>query len=134
MSDIDLSPSEIEALIRAATEVRKNAHAPYSRYAVGAALLGQSGTIYPGCNVENASYGLSLCAERAAIVRACSEGERSFRAIAIVTEGKEPGLPCGACLQVLVEFAEDLPIIIAKPEGTYQLYSLHELLPNPFQI
>jgi cytidine deaminase len=117
-------------LIAKAMEVRERAHAPYSHFAVGAALLGKSGRIYTGCNVENASYGLSICAERTAVFKAVSEDERDFEAIAVVTE--KGVTPCGACRQVLMEFGEDLQVIVADEAGGYRVFSLQELLPEAF--
>ena len=119
-----------EELIDLAKQVRKKAYAPYSRYKVGAALLGKSGKIYTGCNVENASYGHTICAERAAIVKAVSEGEREFEAVAVVT--KNGGSPCGACRQVLSEFSPELIIYIADKDGAYRTTTLKKLLPDSF--
>ncbi|MEA3459266.1 MAG: cytidine deaminase [Chloroflexota bacterium] len=120
-----------EELISLAAEARERAYAPYSHFAVGAALLAKSGKIYTACNVENVSYGLSVCAERAAVFKAVSEGEREFEAIAVVTEKGKKG-PCGACRQVLSEFSEDMRVIMADEEGAYRVLSLRELLPDAF--
>lgn len=117
-------------LIAEARRVREQAYAPYSGYRVGAALLGRSGRIYTGCNVENAVYPLGLCAERAALVKAVSEGEREFVAIAVVTENS--GTPCGACRQVLREFGEDIVVLIADTQGNYYQTTVRELLPRSF--
>lgn len=117
-------------LIAEARRVREQAYAPYSGYRVGAALLGRSGRIYTGCNVENAVYPLGLCAERAALVKAVSEGEREFIAIAVVTENS--GTPCGACRQVLREFGEDIVVLIADTQGNYYQTTVRELLPRSF--
>ena len=119
-----------ESLIAKAMEARKKSYAPYSCFAVGAALLAKSGHIYTGCNVENASYGLSICAERVAVFKAVFEGERDFEAIAVVTEKGVP--PCGACRQVLMEFEEDIQVIVADEAGVYRVFSLQELLPEAF--
>lgn len=121
---------DYEDLIAEAIEAREKAHAPYSRFAVGTALLAKSGRIYTGCNVENASYGLSTCAERVAVFKAVSEGERDFEAIAVVTEKGVP--PCGACRQVLMEFGEDIQVIVANGAGEYRVFGLQELLPEAF--
>ncbi|MGA9350024.1 MAG: cytidine deaminase [Anaerolineae bacterium] len=121
---------DYENLIAEAMKAREKAHAPYSRFAVGAALLAKSGRIYTGCNVENASYGLSTCAERVAVFKAVSEGERNFEAIAIVTE--KGVTPCGACRQVLMEFGEDTQVIVANRAGEYRVFTLQELLPEAF--
>ena len=120
-----------EILIESAREVRKWAYAPYSKYKVGAALLTASGKIYEGVNVENAAYPSSICAERTAVFKAVSEGEREFIAIAIVTENG--GMPCGACRQVLCEFGLDLKIIIADESGLLkEETTLIALLPGAF--
>jgi cytidine deaminase len=121
---------DYEDLIAKAIEAREKAHAPYSHFAVGAALLARSGRIYTGCNVENASYGLSVCAERVAVFKAVSEGERDFEAIAVVTENGVT--PCGACRQVLMEFGEDIQVIVADGTGGYRVFGLQELLPEAF--
>jgi len=121
---------DAQALIAQARAARERAYAPYSNYRVGAALLGQSGRIYTGCNVENAVYPLCTCAERAALVRAVGEGERSFVALAVVTENG--GAPCGSCRQTLREFAADLAILIADITGSYHETTLQALLPRSF--
>ncbi len=121
---------EHEDLIAKAMEAREKAHAPYSQFAVGAALLAKSGRVYTGCNVENASYGLSICAERTAVFKAVSEGERDFEAIAVVTE--KGVTPCGACRQVLLEFGDDIQVIVANGAGEYRIFGLQELLPEAF--
>ena len=121
---------DYEDLITKATKAREKAHAPYSDFAVGAALLAKSGRVYTGCNVENASYGLSICAERTAVFKAVSEGERDFEAIAVVTVNGVT--PCGACRQVLMEFGEDIQVIVADEGGEYRVVTLHELLPEAF--
>jgi cytidine deaminase len=119
-----------EGLIAKATKAREKAYAPYSHFAVGAALLAKSGRVYTACNVENASYGLSICAERAAVFTAVSEGERDFEALAVVTE--KGVTPCGACRQVLMEFGEDIEVIVADEAGEYRIFGLQELLPEAF--
>ena len=124
-------------LIRRAIEVRERAYAPYSNFKVGAALLGKSGKIYAGCNVENAAYGPSNCAERTAFFTAIAQGEREFQAIAIVG-GKEAieeyVTPCGVCRQVMMEFCnpQNFFIIIAKSETDYKKYTLEQLFPKGF--
>lgn len=127
-----LLPRETVAeLSQEALEVREKAYAPYSQYFVGAALLGKSGKIYTGCNVENASYGLTICAERTAIFKAISEGEREFRAIAIVTRGG--GTACGACRQVLNEFNPEMAVISLDDDlYIHQETTLEKLLPEAF--
>lgn len=122
-----MQDSELVAL---ATAARERAYTPYSHYAVGAALLTSSGRVYTGCNVENASYGLTICAERTAAVKAVSEGDRQFVAIAVVTENG--GTPCGACRQVLAEFGLQMRVLVADKDGHYRAYLLSELLPDSF--
>lgn len=120
-------------LVEKARAVRDRAYAPYSGFSVGAALLGRSGAVYTACNVENAAYPLTICAERAAVAKAVSEGERSFEAIAVVTS--TGASPCGACRQVLREFAGpegDLRVIVADLEGNIQTYTIAQLLPVGF--
>jgi cytidine deaminase len=117
-------------LIKKAIDARENAYAPYSNYRVGAALLGRSGRIYTGGNVENASYPLTICAERSAVVKAISEGESKFVAIAVATENG--GAPCGACRQVLREFGKKIIVLIADTEGNYRETPVGDLLPDSF--
>lgn len=119
-------------LIAAAFEARQKAYAPYSKYRVGAALLGESGRIYTGCNVENASYGATICAERVAVVKAVSEGETSFLALAVVVDGKKPGSPCGICRQFLAEFGTDLRLILLNLDGDKVETTLDKYLPAAF--
>ncbi len=123
-----------DALIQAATEAHARAYAPYSRFQVGAAVLGQSGRIYRGCNVENVSYGLSSCAERNAIFGAVMEGERQFSAVAVVTGAETPTPPCGACRQVLLEFAAggDMEVVMVSLNGARKIMRLSALLPESF--
>jgi cytidine deaminase len=121
-------------LIDAARTVRANAHAPYSRYHVGAAVRGQSGAIYVGANVENASYGLALCAERSAIAAAVSAGEKRITAVAVMTATSPPAAPCGMCRQVLAEFAgDDLPVALTNDAGERTDTTLGGLLPHAFR-
>jgi cytidine deaminase len=119
-----------QELVALATEARERAYAPYSNYAVGAALLGKSGRVYTGCNVENAVYSLTICAERAALFKAVSEGEREFESIAVVTANG--GSPCGSCRQVLAEFAPELRVLIATPGKPAVVQTIGELLPRAF--
>lgn len=120
-----------ELLVAKAREAAARAYAPYSGFPVGAALLGESGKIYTGCNVENASFGLTICAERAAVFHAVSRGERRFLAMGLSVPGA--GAPCGACRQVLFEFAPKLKLFIASAGGGPVRHgSLQELLPEPF--
>ncbi len=133
---MQLSEQEMK-LVRACQEARKKAYAPYSHYQVGAALLTEQGTIYTGCNIENAAYTPSNCAERTAFFKAVSEGERSFVAIAICgsPEGElvQYAAPCGVCRQVMAEFCDkDFRIILVKSDTTYQIFRFEELLPESF--
>ena len=121
-----------ESLIAAAQEASKRAHAPYSRFRVGAALEGARGAVYVGCNVENSSLGLTVCAERAALFRAISEGEQEFRRLTIYTPDGGPVSPCGACRQVLAEFSRCLPILSLGIGGERREFNLRELLPEAF--
>jgi cytidine deaminase len=123
------------ALEQAALAVQQRAHAPYSRYLVGAALQVASGRVFAGCNVENASYGLSICAERNAIVQMVAAGERDPTALVVVTRGPIVGTPCGACRQTLAEFARDLPIrlLINGDPKLARTTSLEALLPDAFR-
>ncbi len=129
----------VRDLISHALKVRENAYCPYSKFAVGAALLSKDNKVFVGCNVENASYGVSNCAERTAFFNAISEGYNSFRAIAIVggPKGKDVNqfaFPCGTCRQVMTEFcsSEDFIVIVAKSETVYKVYALKELIPEGF--
>jgi cytidine deaminase len=123
-----------EALVEAARKARDNAYAKYSGFSVGAAVLAASGTIYDGCNVENASYGLSICAERVAIFKAVCAGERQIVELALVASGDEPSRPCGACRQVLHEFGKAAKVIMSNLEGNTIVRSLPELIPEPFEM
>ena len=124
--------SEHDTLIAAAKQARENAHAPYSNFRVGAALRASSGRIYTGCNVENATYGLTVCAERVAILKAISEGERGFDAIAVVTDTDVLTPPCGACRQLIWEFCGDVDVILANLEGQTEVLRMSKLFPRPF--
>lgn len=119
-------------LIAHAKEAREHAYAPYSRFKVGAALLGRSGRVYTGCNVENASYPAGICAERCAVGKAVSEGEREFEAIAVIGDSKGPCAPCGICRQVLFEFNPDMRVIMTNLEGNTLILAASELLPGAF--
>ncbi|HEY8716504.1 MAG TPA: cytidine deaminase [Candidatus Acidoferrum sp.] len=124
--------SENENLVTAARRARENAHAPYSNFRVGAALRGSSGRIFSGCNVENATYGLTVCAERVAIFKAISEGERGFSAIAVVTDTDKLTPPCGACRQLIWEFCGDVPVTMANLGEKRETLQMKELFPKPF--
>ena len=124
-------PQMISRLAEAAKEARRNAHAPYSNFQVGAALLDQEGRIFAGCNVENASYGLSICAERHAIGAAVAGGALGVEAMVILSESSPPASPCGACRQVMAEFG-DFPVLLINPEGEEVRSSVAKLLPMAF--
>jgi cytidine deaminase len=121
-----------DPLVDAARRGREFAHAPFSRFKVGAALEAQDGTIITGCNVENATYGLTICAERVAVFKAVSEGHRAFRRVAIVADASEPTPPCGACRQILWEFGGNLEVLLANLTEETGRYRLADLLPVPF--
>jgi cytidine deaminase len=130
--DQGASVSEYESIIAAAKSARENAHAAYSNFRVGAGLRATSGRIFGGCNVENATYGLTICAERVAIFKAISEGERGFDAIAVVTDTDALTPPCGACRQIIWEFCGDVPVILANLKGKVEIIVMKDLFPKPF--
>lgn len=119
-------------LVSAAKTALAHAHAPYSKFRVGAAILTRSGAIYTGCNVESSSYGLTICAERTAIFKAISEGEREFEAIAIIAQNAARTPPCGACRQVLMDLAGNIDVILAGGRAQPTVLTLNELLPRAF--
>ena len=121
-------------LLTSALAVRLNALAPYSHFLVGAALEDVDGGIHTGCNVENATYGLTVCAERVAVFRAISEGVRKFRRIAIAADTDVLTPPCGACRQILWEFCGDIEIMLVNPRGKTETYQLKDLFPKPFDV
>jgi cytidine deaminase len=123
---------DVDALVQAAIAARERAYAPYSRFAVGAALLTTAGEVFIGCNVENAAYGHSICAERTALFNAVAAGQRNFVAIAVVTSTEKPASPCGACRQVLVEFNPEMTVIMANLKGDILQTTAGELLPGAF--
>ena len=124
-----------DELIKRAEAAQINAHAPYSQYRVGAAVLTASGAIFAGCNIENASYGLAICAERCAIAQMVAAGERDPIAVVVLTRGPEAAAPCGMCRQTLVEFAADLPVLLVTNHdpAARELTTLAELLPRAFR-
>lgn len=121
-----------QTLLDRAREARELAYSPYSRFSVGAAVLAEDGQIFTGCNVENISFGLTVCAERVAVFSAVAAGLRNFTGLALVTDTPEPVTPCGACRQVLHEFAPDLWIVTANLQGQQRVFRLQELLPDVF--
>lgn len=124
--------TESEELIEAAKEVRERAYAPFSNFRVGAAVRTKGGKIFTGCNIESASYGLTVCAERVAIWKAVSEGEKEFSEIAVVADTKELTPPCGACRQIIWEFSGDIAVIFANLKGAVETVQMKELLPRAF--
>ena len=122
---------EIQKLMDCAIKARENAYSPYSHFAVGAALLCEDGTLYEGCNIENASYGLTNCAERTAIFKAVSEGHVTFKALAVVADTEGPCAPCGACRQVMAEFKIPL-LIMGNLMGNIKMVTIEEVLPFSF--
>lgn len=125
---------DTDRLIAEAAACRLRAYAPYSGFLVGAALLCANGRVFTGCNVENSSYGLTICAERSAIAAAVAAGEQDYRAIAVVTDSDAPASPCGACRQVLVEFSPDMTVILANIAGSRRTFTARELLPELFRL
>jgi cytidine deaminase len=124
--------SDEKSLIGAAIKARQHAHAKFSNFQVGAALHTPNGKTYSGCNIENATYGLTLCAERVAIFKAVSEGERRFDAIAVVTDTDTLTPPCGACRQIIWEFCGDIPVTLANLKGKVETLRMSQLFPKPF--
>jgi cytidine deaminase len=134
-----LGRSEAAELVEAARAVRHSAYAPYSHYRVGSAIRTASGRIFTGCNVENATYGATLCAERSALAAMVAAGEREPVACAVVTSGAKPGAPCGICRQVLAEFAQDLDLLLASVDARDRVRArrrlrLGSLLPHAFRL
>src|SRR5689334_10723008 len=127
-----MSQPDYEALVRAAIAARERAYAPYSRFSVGAAAQSASGAVYPGCNIENAAYGPSICAERVALGSAYAAGERRIAALAVVTPTDGPASPCGICRQVIAELAPDAVVVLANLRGERRITTPQELLPFGF--
>lgn len=121
-----------QALIEAALAARLHAHAPYSNFLVGAAIEAEDGRIFTGCNVENATYGLTVCAERVAVFKAISEGVRKFKAIAVSADSERLTPPCGACRQILWEFLGDVPLTLVNLAGKTEQLQLSDIFPRPF--
>ena len=133
MSDEHLSGPTKDALVNKALAARENAYAPYSGIRIGAAVLAENGRTYTGCNVENASYGATVCAERVAIFSAVADGARAIRALAVASTLEGPIAPCGLCRQVAAEFAADCPVLMAGAAGRYRESTLGRLLPDRFE-
>ena len=121
-----------QEIIEAATAARENAHAPFSHFKVGAALLTKSNEIVTGCNIENASYGLTICAERVAIFKAISENKKDFARICVVADTDALTPPCGACRQIIWEFCGDVEVLMANLQGKEETFQMSELLPKAF--
>ena len=124
--------NDSDALVAAARAARERAAAPYSGFKVGAALVTKGGRVYGGCNVENASYGLTVCAERVALLKALSEGDRDFAMIAVVADTDQPTPPCGPCRQLLWEYCGDIPVVMANLTTVTARHQMRDLLPLPF--
>ena len=124
--------NKLEKLVEAARNVRERAYAPFSKFKVGAAVLTKGGKIYVGCNIESASYGLTVCAERVAIWKAVSEGEREFTNVAVVADTEELTPPCGVCRQIIWEFCGDIPVTFANLKGKTETVQMKEILPRAF--
>ena len=136
-NDLMISKEYINQLIERAKEARLNAYAPYSNFKVGAVAIGDTGNIYLGCNVENASYGLAICAERSAIANAVASGEKHISLVLVLTEGTDIARPCGACLQVISEFSlkeNPTTIIVANTACEYEIFTISDYLPMAFEL
>ncbi len=125
---------KIKKLIKEALIARTKAYAPYSKFKVGAALETKDGKIYTGCNIENASYGCTICAERVAIAKAVSEGNKKFKRIVVIADSQRPCPPCGICRQMLYEFAPNIEVIMANLKGDISSKNISELLSNAFRV
>lgn len=123
-----------DPLLAAALAVREHAFAPFSKFKVGAAVQGIDGRIHTGCNVENATYGLTVCAERVAVFKGVSEGARRFKRVAVAADTEKLTPPCGACRQILWEFCGDIEIVLVNPRGKIESYRLKDLFPKPFDV
>ena len=132
LSETDVSTEDLRHLIESATNARQCALARYSNFCVGAALEAAGGKVYTGCNVESAAYEQTICAERVAIWKALSEGERKFKRLAVVVDTERLTPPCGACRQVIWEFCGDVPVTLANLRGDTETFQMKELLPHPF--
>jgi cytidine deaminase len=133
-ADADLSPDLIKGLLEAAGEARKHAYAPYSKFAVGAAVLTERGEVFTGCNIENASYGGTMCAERVAIFKAISAGYKTIQVVAVIANHPTPVPSCGICRQVIAEFGGDAVVLMANTQGLIEITSMQELLPYSFHL
>lgn len=135
MAEIKILPIKDSDLIALADAERQKAYVPYSHFHVGAAMIDEDGRVYTGCNIENASYGATNCAERTAIFKAVSDGSRQIRRLAVVCDHDAPCMPCGICRQVMAEFAApDFELLAASPSGEFRRYSKDEMLPDAFVL
>jgi cytidine deaminase len=124
----------MDPLVEAAQQVRENAYAPFSNFRVGAALEDEAGRVFAGCNVENATYGLTVCAERVAVYKALSEGSNTFRRMVVVADTDALTPPCGACRQILWEFCGDIEVVLANLQGQTEHFRMRDLFPRPFDV
>ncbi|MFZ5596850.1 MAG: cytidine deaminase [Bacillota bacterium] len=131
---MEIRREAVEKLIARAMSAREKAYAPYSRFRVGAAAMTRGGRIYTGCNVENSSYGLTCCAERVAVFKAVSEGDRDITDIALISDSKDYCSPCGACRQVLAEFGDGIRVYMCNSRGEYEVGTVGDLLPGKFSL
>lgn len=134
MNKKELSPHFAQKLLDAALEARKHAYAPYSNFTVGASVLTENGEVFTGCNIENVSYGATVCAERVAIFKAISAGHKSIKALAVVADHPEPISPCGICRQAMSEFGSDADVLMANTKGHTRTTNMKELLPITFEL
>lgn len=134
MKQDQLTADQIEALLSAASNARANAYAPYSRFAVGAAVLTERGTIFTGCNIENASYSATMCAERVAVFNALNAGHKSIKAVAVVADVPGQIAPCGVCRQVIAQFGSNADVIMANTKGQRDIQNMKDLLPFKFEL
>lgn len=133
-SSSTLAAAEVDELVRQAQAGRENAVAPFSGFRVGAAVRVADGTIVRGCNIENSTYGLTVCAERVAVFAALAAGHRKFDAVSVVSQSEQPATPCGACRQILWEFCGNVPVILSNLDGERRQFMLAELFPEPFDF
>lgn len=129
-----MTPKMIAELVEEARSARERAIAPYSGFQVGAALRTRAGRVIRGCNIENSTFGLTVCAERVALLAALADGEREYEAVAVVTQSEKPSPPCGPCRQLMWEYCGDIDVILSNLDGTVETLKLSELFPRPFEF
>jgi len=129
-----MTRESIDSLVGEAREARNRAIAPYSGFKVGAALRTKAGRVIRGCNIENSSYGLTVCAERVALLAALADGEREYDAVAVVTQSEKPSPPCGPCRQLMWEYCGDIDVVLSNLDGSVEVLKLSELFPRPFEF